>query len=164
MSSWRRSGDCVGAVLAQSWLMALRGWLISVFLWTSCVAVLAADGQLPLSKPPVRKQIVETVETQLAAFRADDWTAAYACASKPFRARISLETFVVLITRSYPHVWKNLRADVGLSRDDGSTARVPVRVFVGNGVSSEYDYLLVKEKVGWRVSGVLPKTPAGPGT
>lgn len=119
---------------------------------------------MPLSKPAVRHQIVATVELQLAALRQDDWKRAYSFASTGFRHRIPQDVFVALIMRSYPIVWKNTRGDVGLPRDDGKMARVPVRVFGKEGASADYEYWLVKEAAGWRITGVVPKLPAGPGT
>ncbi len=120
----------------------------------------AGGGPLRLSRPPVREQLVAVVTAQLAAFRAEDWATAYAAAAGPFQAVMSPAEFVSVITRKYPVVLKNTRADFALPSDNGVVAVVPVRVF-GAGTSEAYNWLLVKEGKDWKVTGVVPQSTAG---
>jgi len=122
----------------------------------------AAVSDRHVSAPAVRAQAIALVRRQLAAFRADDWPQAYGLAAEVFRARMSLRQFVTLITRNYPVVWKNTRADFGLPQDNGVRAVVPVRVFAADGRSEAYEYLLVREPAGWAIIGLVrPVAGAG---
>jgi hypothetical protein len=141
----------------------MRSWIMALMLLAGVPAIRAEEAggdRLPLSKPPVREQLVAVVTAQLAAFRAEDWEKAYAAAAGPFQAVMAPAEFVSLITRKYPVVWKNTRAEFGLPSDDGRVAVVPVRVF-GHGTSEAYNWLLVKEGKDWKVTGVVPQSTAG---
>jgi hypothetical protein len=141
-------------------------WRRAALIFLNCALLLlrvsAADPQVPLSKPEVRRQIGATIEEQMTAFRAGDWAAAYRCASKTFRSQIPPERFYTLMTERYPLVCKNCRADIGLPRDDGKNASVRVRVVGPKGASADYQYLLEKDADGWRIAGALPKVREGP--
>jgi hypothetical protein len=110
-----------------------------------------------VSRPAVREELIATAQRQLAAFRANDWEAAYGLAAETFRARLSLRQFVALITRNHPIVWKNARAEFGLPQDDGVRAVVPVHVATADGRSEAYDYIFLKERTGWGIIGVVPR-------
>jgi hypothetical protein len=120
----------------------------------------AAGAPARLSPPAVRIQLVAVVTAQLAAFRAEDWPAAYACAARAFQGVMPLPQFRALITAKYPVVEQNTRAEFGLPRDNGTVGIVPVRVF-GQGTSKTFNWLLVKEGSGWKITGVVPQSTAG---
>jgi hypothetical protein len=120
----------------------------------------AAGAPARLSPPAVRIQLVAVVTAQLAAFRAEDWPAAYACAARVFQGVMPLPQFRALITAKFPVVEKNTRAEFGLPRDNGTVAIVPVRVF-GRGTSEAFNWLLVKEGSDWKITGVVPQSTAG---
>lgn len=116
---------------------------------------------LHLSKPPVRTEIVKAVRTQLEAFQAGDWEAAYACAARSFQAAMPLRQFVTMIGTHYVTIWKNTRAEFGIPSDNGAIAVVPVRVFGPGDKSEAYNWLLVQEGGGWKVTGVVPQPVNG---
>jgi hypothetical protein len=120
----------------------------------------AADDEVGLraSKPEVRKQIVATIDLQLAAFRRHDLGRAYSYSAADLRAQKPLEVFVAIVRNNYPEIWTNTRAEYGIVRDDGETATVLVHVFAKDSDAS-YDYELVRERGGWRVHGVLRHDP-----
>jgi|GEM_PF-1274732 len=141
----------------------MKSWLVALMLLTGVAPVRAQEtggDRLRLSKPSVREQLVAAVTAQLAAFRAENWEKAYAAAAAPFQTVVSPARFVSLITRKYPVVWKNTRAEFALPSDNGQVAVVPVRVF-GAGTSEAYNWLLVKEGKDWKVTGVVPQSTAG---
>lgn len=113
---------------------------------------------LRASKPEVRKQIVTTIENQLAAFRKNDLVTAYAYASSALRAVKPIEIFGAIVQENYPEIWANTRAEFGIVRDDGAAAAVVVHVF-SKDADASYDYTLVKENGRWRVHGVLRHSP-----
>ena len=110
------------------------------------------------SKPEVRREIVAVIDAQLAAFRAGEVRQAYGYASADLRAQKRLAAFVAIVRENYPEIWLSKRAEFGLVRDDGATATLLVHVF-GQESDAAYDYTLVKENVGWRISGVLRHAP-----
>ena len=120
---------------------------------------LAATGwaaDLKLSGRPVRDDVRQVVETQLAAFRQDDYAAAFALAARGIRERISLRVYEAMLKRGYPALAQHRRADLGLPRDDGlGHAEVAVTVFDAAGHRAGFRYRLMLEEGVWRVSGVV---------
>ena len=118
-------------------------------------ALSAAEGAaLPASKPEVRREIVAVIEGQLAGFRDGDGRKAYSFASAELRAQKPLRVFVAIVRENYPEIWRNQRAEFGLVRDNAATATVLVHISGPDGEAA-YDYTLVKERAGWRISAVL---------
>lgn len=112
------------------------------------------------SKPEVRKAVVALIEAQLAAFRKGAGAEAHGYASTELRRQKPLPVFMEIVRTNYPEIWANRRAEVGIVRDDGVSAKVVVRVYSDDGDAS-YDYGLVKEAGGWRVHGVVRHEPSG---
>ncbi|MSU22693.1 MAG: DUF4864 domain-containing protein [Opitutus sp.] len=135
----------------KRWTMAAA--LVGLWLGTSFVRG-AGEGALRASKPEVRKEITTVIEAQCAAFRAGDLVQAYAFASAELRAQKPLRAFAEIVRDNYPEIWANTRAEFGLVRDDGARAMLVVRVFAKDSEAS-YDFTLVKERGGWRISAVL---------
>ena len=121
-------------------------------------ALLAAEEGMHGSKPEVRREIVGVIDAQLAGFRAGDIRKAYKYASADLRAQKPLQAFATIVRDNYPEIWANTRAEFGLVRDDGTRASLLVHVFGKDGDAS-YDYTLVKEEVGWRITAVLRHAP-----
>lgn len=114
----------------------------------------AADAGLRASKPEVKREIVAIIEAQLAAFQKGDVKQAHGYAAAGFRAQRPLAEFAAIVRENYPEIWAGVRCEPGIVRDDGSRATVTVRVFSQESAAA-YDYTLVKEGAGWRISGVL---------
>ncbi len=140
----------------RMFIAGIAGWL-----------ALAAPGHaeenaegMRASKPEVRKEVVAVIEAQLAAFRAGELKQAYSYGSTALRAQRPLRAFVAIVQNNYPEIVANTRAEFGLVRDDGRQATVRVHVFAKEG-DAAYDYGLVKERAGWRISSVLPHDSRG---
>lgn len=114
----------------------------------------AEESEMRASKPEVRKEIVATIDGQLAAFRKQDVARAYAFAATALQRQKPLPIFAAIVRTSYPEIWASTHAECGIVRDDGRTATVLVHVFAKDG-DAAYDYTLVKEAGHWRISGVL---------
>lgn len=138
--------------------MKLRMVLSCLVLSLAAIGLRGVEPEMKASKPEVRKQIVATIEAQLAAFRAHDVPKAYAFADEALRAQKPLPVFTAIVRANYPEIWANKRAEYGIVRDDGTTANVLVHVFGVDGDAS-YDYELAKEEGAWRVHGVLRHEP-----
>lgn len=131
-----------------------------IFLWIAMLAFVASPtvaAELRVSEAQVRKEIVAVVEAQLAAFRAGDAARAYGLAAAALRSQTPQRRFVAILQANYPEIWGNTGAEFGLVRDDGTRARLLVRVRSDEGDAS-FDYVLVRERSGWRVGSVLRQT------
>lgn len=115
---------------------------------------------MPASKPEVRKEIVATIDAQLAAFRKHNIEKAYTYAATALRALKPLPVFAQIVQTNYPELWANTKAEYGIVRDNGTAATVVVHVYTKD-VDASYDYTLVKEDAGWRVHDVLRHDPKG---
>jgi Domain of unknown function (DUF4864) len=147
----------VAAEAFRVMLPAMR--LLPVLLCATALVLRAAEPAAPhYSKPAVRQELVAVVEGQLAAFRANKFEQAFGFAAQAMREQLTVEEFAAMITRGYPVILHNERAEFGLPQDDGASASMPVQVFAG-GKSVAYRYSFVKESAGWRISGVLPEKP-----
>ena len=139
--------------------MLLQRWVLVVGLMLGA-GFLRAQGEGPrASTPEVRKQIVATIEGQLAAFRKHDVKKAYTYAAAALRAQKPLPLFTAIVQSNYPEIWANTRAEYGIVRDDGALATVLVHVFAKSG-DAAYDFTLAKEGATWRVHDVLRHAPA----
>jgi hypothetical protein len=131
---------------------------LAMGLMVAAGATRAADEGMHGSKPEVRREIVAVIDAQLAGFRAGDIRKAYTYASADLRAQKPIQAFAAIVRENYPEIWSNTRAEFGLVRDDGAQATLLVHVFGQDGDAS-YDYTLVKEKSGWRITAVLRHAP-----
>jgi hypothetical protein len=138
-------------------------WLIVACLLLVGPVIRAADpDDAHYSKPGVRKELVAAIDAQLAAFRASDFAGAYKLAAEPLRLQFTLKQFTAMVTRTYPLIAHNQRAEFGLPMDDGVNATLTVRVYGASGKFAVYRYVLAREAAAWRISGVLPESAPGP--
>lgn len=128
-------------------------WLFSLFMLIGGPGS-AAAAELRASKAEMRKEVIAVVEAQLAAFRAGDMMNAYGYAAVPLRAQNPLRAFMAIVQTNYPEIWASTRAAFGLVRDDGARATVLVHVF-SNAGDAPFDYVLLKERGGWRIGSVV---------
>lgn len=127
----------------------------------ACVAAVganAADGDLRASKPELKQQIVAIIEAQLAAFRQGDVAKAYTFAAAELRAQKPLRVFTTIVQENYPEIWGNTRAEFGIVRDNTTQATVTVQVYSKAG-DAAYDFTLARERIGWRIYGVVRHAP-----
>jgi hypothetical protein len=107
--------------------------------------------------------MTRTVLDQLAAFRRDDWAAAYSHAASTIQARFGLEAFRRMVTSGYAEIARSVRATVSrVEMIDASHGLVEVRVDGANGETVDALYELVDEQGSWRIEGVLARPVDGP--
>jgi hypothetical protein len=109
--------------------------------------------QFKASSRVVREEVVEVIDRQLTAFRTGKVSEAYQYASANLRSQTPPRTFAAIVRENYPVIWGNVRAEYGIVRDDGRYATVLVHVFSAQ-ADAAYDYVLVKERAGWRIGSV----------
>ena len=109
-----------------------------------------------------RAEMTRTVLDQLAAFRRDDWTAAYTYAASTIQARFGLEAFRQMVTGGYTEIARSVRATVShVEMIDAGHGLVEVRVDGENGRTVDALYELVDEQGNWRIEGVLTRPVDG---
>lgn len=127
--------------------------LLLLALWLTCASVLSAAPEQP-STPAVKAEIVALVEAQLQAFRAGDWEKAYSYAAIDIRNAFPPERFAQMVKSAYGPIAKSRKAEFGVCLDDGDQGELNVTVEGADGQRNLYQYYLVKEQKGWRISGV----------
>lgn len=139
----------------------LAGIILLLGLWGVAPA---AEPEMRLSSKKVRDEVRAIVEGQLAALQAGKFEVAYGYAASGIKRQFDEQVFTLMIKRGYPALVRPGKVDPGLVRDDGKgSAQVVVTVTDQLNREITYRYLLVKEAVGWRISGVVPepKPPRG---
>src|SRR5437868_7147292 len=114
-------------------------WLVILAPWAE-----AANEAKP-STPEMKEKLHTVIRGQLAAFRKDDFAAAYKFAAAGIRDQFPLAAFEAMVKTSYPEIAKNTDAVFGLTLDDGEKAVVNVRVVGAKEESVSYQYLLEKD-------------------
>jgi len=132
----------------------VRAALVALVLALSAVATPGAlrAQSSALSAPS------DVVLRQLAAFRTDDWDAAYALASQSIRALFDRMAFENMVRSGYPEIARSTEVAVtdGEEAPDGSIY-LTVIVRGANGRAVEAMYEMVREDEGWRVNGVVTR-------
>ncbi len=120
-----------------------------------------ADSKFKLSKNDVKKEITAVIESQLAAFRTNDFSRAYTFAASSIKEHFSFEQFQDMVKRGYPVIAKSKSASFGVALDDGQQAVVDVSVKGADDKAIRYEYMLVIEDGKWRITGVTQKASTG---
>jgi hypothetical protein len=128
-------------------------------LWLAALGVagllLGAAGAQPADQGAA---MVRTVLDQLAAFRRDDWSSAYAFASAGIQKQFGPEAFRAMVTQGYAPIARSRTATLGrIEVLDGQHGLVEVRVEGENGETIDALYELIEEQGAWRVNGVLTR-------
>jgi hypothetical protein len=114
----------------------------------------ATEPLFGLSNETIEGQVRRVIEAQLAAFRQDDYPAAYTYASESLRAQMSLPAFERLVKIGYPLIARSRSAQFGVIFDNGGQAMVNVVIAGRSGRARHYRYILQKEGAGWKILGV----------
>ena len=128
---------------------------------TCALFVSVAAAGLEPSQPPVKAEIVAVIEAQLAAIRTGDFDKAYSFASAPIKEKFPLAEFQQMVRTGYPIIANSVKADFGICLDNGVEASVFVHVESRDGTSKDYQYGLVRERDGWRITGVTEPEQRG---
>jgi hypothetical protein len=120
---------------------------------------LAFTAPFKLSDEPVRRDLMRVIDSQLAAFRNGDFKSAYGWADSALRQDLSPTEFREMVRTSYPAIAASSSASCGIVFDNGRLAVVMVSVTSRSGSLVHYQYLLHRERVGWKISGVTRVRP-----
>jgi hypothetical protein len=134
--------------------MKARHFLALVLLTVCSSLGWAGDGLKP-SEVKTKENLHAVISNQLAAFREDNYAAAYVFADPEFKMRMPLEHFERMVRVGYPIIAHSVSATFGLTLDNGDEAVVNVRVQGRDDETLSYQYMLRRDGETWRVSGVV---------
>jgi hypothetical protein len=110
------------------------------------------------SQDSVRVELIAVVESQLAAFRENDFTKAYHHASASIKNRFALPAFEQMVKSQYPVIAHSKSALFGVVLDDSEEAVVNVRIESASDGTADYRYLMKRENGDWKIQGVVRVT------
>lgn len=112
------------------------------------------------SSDAVKKAISAVIESQLAAFRTDDYAKAYTFAAEEIQKMFTLAQFETMVKGGYPVIAHSTTAQFGITIDTGDEAVVTVRV-QNDSKTVTYQYHMTRQKGVWRIGGVSEVESSG---
>jgi hypothetical protein len=134
--------------------MKARRFLALVLLTVCSSLAWGGDGLKP-SEMKTKELLHAVISNQLAAFREDNYAAAYVFADPEIKTRMPLESFERMVRIGYPIIAHSVAAKFGLTFDNGDEAVVNVRVHGKDDEALSYQYTLRRDGEAWRISGVV---------
>lgn len=116
--------------------------------------------ELRFSRDTVRGALTNVIESQLTAFRDNDYARAYSFAAANIREQFPLAEFETMVKQGYPIIAESQSATFGIAFDNGRQALVVVSVHGRDRSVSRYNYMLLREKDGWKINGVFQAKPS----
>jgi hypothetical protein len=107
------------------------------------------------SQDRVRIELIAVVESQLAAFRENDFTKAYRHASASIKKRFPVPAFERMVKGQYPVIAHSKAALFGVILDNADEAIVNVRIEAEPDGTADYRYLMRRENGEWKIQGVV---------
>ncbi len=122
------------------------------------LAAAVYSGAASAAQPPLDTEARDVILRQLAAFRAGDYRAAYAFASKEIQALFDLAAFENMVKTGYPQIARSADAWVAETRPAANgSLHVYLRIRGADGVFTVARYEMVREEPGWRINGVVAR-------
>jgi Domain of unknown function (DUF4864) len=109
---------------------------------------------LKISEEEIEGQLRKVIESQLAAFRQDDYARAFEFAASALRTQVSLPAFERMVKNGYPIIAKSNAVQFGVILDNGDEALANVAIAGASGSTHHFQYVLRREHSGWKIVGV----------
>jgi hypothetical protein len=135
--------------------------LAALFAVCGAAALFQAEWERRWQRTPPG-ELYSVVSRQLAAFRAEDFSAAYRQVSMGFQERVNRESFNDLARSEYPALVRAVRVEFGVVRFEGRHATMPAYFFLPEGDIVPCVYSLIREDDGWKIdtARVLKRWPS----
>ncbi|MGR3271178.1 DUF4864 domain-containing protein [Thalassococcus profundi] len=118
------------------------------------IAVIGLAQAAPAQTGP-EAEIENTIQSQLDAFLADDFVAAFDYAAPNIQGMFRTpQNFEMMVKRGYPMVWRPDDVTFGDLRADGAEMAQRVIIRDQKGETHVLEYRLVDQGGMWRISGV----------
>jgi len=135
----------------------MRGLLLAL-------AVILSGAVATPSEAQDKNAIQETIQSQMDAFRVDDFEGAFAVASPFIQGMFGdADRFGMMVQRGYPMVWRNETVRYLELRDVAGRLWQKVMIQDTSGSLHILDYEMIETENGWQINGVqlLPKPDVG---
>lgn len=113
------------------------------------------EAAFQLSNDPIRAALTNVIESQLAAFRDNDYERAYTFAAVTIQRQFAPADFESMVRQGYPVIAASETVSFGPALDNGREAVVTVLVQGRDRRVVRYQYLLIREGKGWKINGVF---------
>lgn len=123
-------------------------------------AGLALSGPVAAQEEPIQK----TIQSQIDAFRADDFARAFTFASPNIKGIFGTpENFGAMVKNGYPMVYRPSEVEMLELREIAGNLWQRVRVIDQSGAAYFLDYMMVETAEGWQINAVqvLPAPDVG---
>ncbi|HWB61016.1 MAG TPA: DUF4864 domain-containing protein [Chthoniobacteraceae bacterium] len=146
--------------------MRFRNLILSaVLVVLICVSVITTKYILEIRRARLTasSELYKVIHTQLDAFRAEDFPAAYSQASYDMQHKFTLQQFERMIRRDYSDLADAERIEFGLVKYRDRRALIQVFVVSHDGGVQPFIYTLIYENGDWKIDGavMLHRWPAG---
>jgi Domain of unknown function (DUF4864) len=121
---------------------------------TRSLHIVKAVHALHLSNDAIKGELTRVVESQLSAFRKDDYPKAYTFAGSKIHSEYSLPLFERMVKAGYPVIARSQSVQFGVILDNGEEAVVNLGILDNSGKIYHYQYFLKRERTGWKINGV----------
>ena len=122
--------------------------------------VLAPSRPAPAQEGPIRN----TIQSQIEAFRADDFARAFTYASPTIKRLFGTpENFGAMVRNGYPMVHRPAEVQMGELREIAGNLWQRVRIVDQAGRAWALDYMMIETPEGWQINAVqiLPAPDVG---
>jgi hypothetical protein len=125
------------------------------FFFSLCASAILVTHHARSRVPtPAPHELFSVVETQLAAFRAADYSSAYRHAASGVQQKFTVPQFEAMIRRDYGPITNAQRIEFGGVEVNGSAAIVQVFFTDENDSVRSFLYSLIAEGDSWKINGV----------
>jgi len=129
--------------------------ILLLFFFSLCAAAIIVTSRFqPPVPPPTPHELYSVVNSQLAAFRALDFSRAYYHVASDIQRKFSVPQFEQMIRHNYAAMTQQRRIEFGLVQVRNATALVQVFFFASDGNAQCFLYNFVAEDGGWKIEGV----------
>ncbi|MEO7934559.1 MAG: DUF4864 domain-containing protein [Chthoniobacterales bacterium] len=136
-----------------------RSWLSGAALGVAAgflsIWILRSEKVIAVLVPPENpRELYSLAESQISAFRRNDFPTAYTYAASGIRQKFPLDQFSEMVRKTYPHLTRSGRLNFGQTQF-AANVRASAMIYVSNGRESvPMIYTFVKEQGKWKIEGV----------
>lgn len=123
--------------------------------WVLMMAIIVAAALPALAQSDQNSRIVATIQSQIDAFRTDDFATAFSFASPNIQRMFrNPDTFGLMVRQGYPMVWRPAEVLFLELRDVGGRQFQKVMIRDQAGAFHLLEYQMIEADGGWQINGV----------
>jgi uncharacterized protein DUF4864 len=134
----------------------VKSSLLLAFFALCGAAMIVTHRTRERTSPPPAQELYSIVNRQIAAFRTDDFDAAYRHAATGVQQKFSPSEFEQMIRRDFSTMMQAEHVEFGAVSVVGASAVVQVLLRAPDGTVRGFLYSFTAEPDGWKIDGVQP--------